>query len=532
MKVLFVSNYPSPYRVDFFNLLGQYCELVVCFLSTPEEQRHRSSKWFNNDYSGFNAVFLYDKSNLFKIKTDIKNTIKQPFDIIVFGGYSSPTQMYALEFLRRHKIPYYLEADGGMIKKDNPLKKALKTHYISGAAGCFSSGSITTDYFAYYGANKSDIYEYLFTSQKEADIVDALKISHADKKLLKQHLSITEEFSIVTAISPENTIDSSIIRTIQNISEQVGSCVGIDIICDDGVINIEKEFEGLANIHVHRPDSEFAFAKQLAASDLYLGFTESAVRQAKCFGLPVVQVESDRDKDDSADQVVRKIFEIMNDSNLKSALENESVNELIHIIRAENNSDYEVKCVEMLRTIIRWVAQQSLGMKSDRVVISVGQFIHRKGFDILLNAAPAIDADVYIIGGKPEADYTELASSNVHFIDFMTKDELKAYYRAATVYAMPTREDIWGLVVNEALSYGLPVVSSDKCVAGLELIKPSSNGYIVPVEDSKALAEAINAAMDLYALPSYKSINNYTLENMSNRHIEIFEYLQRNRIEK
>lgn len=532
MRVLFVSNYPSPYRVDFFNLLGKKCELVVCFLATPEEQRHRSNKWFNDDYSGFNAVFLNDKSNLFKIKTDIKNTIKQPFDIIVFGGYSSPTQMYALEYLKRHKIPYYLEADGGMIKTDNPLKKALKTRYISGAAGCFSSGSITTEYFAYYGANKSDIYEYSFTSQKEADIVDALKISYADKKLLKQCLSINEMFSIVTVISSENATDSSIIRTIQIIAEQVGSCVGIDIICDDGVKNIERDFEGLANIRVHRPDSEFAFAKQLAASDLYLKFDEFSVRQARCFGLPVLQVESDKDKDNSADQVVRKIFEIMNDSNLKNALENESLDELIHIIRAKNNTDYEVKCVEMLRNIIRWIAQKSLGLKSERVVISVGQFIHRKGFDILLNAAPAIDADVYIIGGKPEADYTELASSNVRFVDFLTKDELKTYYRAATVYAMPTREDIWGLVVNEALSYGLPVVSSDKCVAGLELIKPSLNGYIVPVEDSQALAAAINDAMSLSALGSYKSINNYTLENMSDRHIEIFECLKRTRIEE
>ena len=52
-----------------------------------------------------------------------------------------------------------------------------------------------------------------------------------------------------------------------------------------------------------------------------------------------------------------------------------------------------------------------------------------------------------------------------------------------------TREDIWGLVINEALAAGLPVVSTNRCMAALEMVKNSKNGYIVDVENEVQLAD-------------------------------------------
>ena len=77
--------------------------------------------------------------------------------------------------------------------------------------------------------------------------------------------------------------------------------------------------------------------------------------------------------------------------------------------------------------------------------------------------------------------------NNVHFIDFKNKDTLKEYYHVADVFVLPTREDIWGLVINEALAYGLPVITTDKCMAGLEMIENGKNGYIIPVNDVKKI---------------------------------------------
>ena len=61
---------------------------------------------------------------------------------------------------------------------------------------------------------------------------------------------------------------------------------------------------------------------------------------------------------------------------------------------------------------------------------------------------------------------------------------------------MPTREDIWGLVINEALAYGLPTITTERCVAGLELIEDGVNGLLVPVGDVEALHQAMEKMAD------------------------------------
>ncbi len=539
MRVLFITNYPSPYRVDFFNLLGKSCDLVVCFLTTPEEQHHRSEKWFNNDYSGFKAVFLSNKTNLLKIKTDIKKIIMQSFDYIIFGGYSSPTQMYAMEYLHNHNIPYYIEADGGLIKKDSFIRKCVKKHYVSNAAGCIGSGNMTRKYFTYYGAKDSNIFDYCFTSQKEKDLKDALMLSDYDRKRLKNILSVSEENYIATIC---NSIDDSRLNFFKILSDRFNQNVGIYILTFNAE-SFEQNFGEYTNIHIIEVSSDFDIAKYLAASDLYLNLdcsnnNTNMFLQARIFGIPLISIKDFINKSylemniDVQGIDVDSLFIKLNDIFISKTInENyiiERSNELFNVIKNKKNSEYEIYCIELLRNIIRFVTKNALKLNDNRIVIAVGQFIHRKGFDVLLKAASDIDAEIYIIGGKPDGNFDQYQDKNVHFLDFMTKDKLREYYRAADVFAMPTREDIWGLVVNEALSYGLPVVTTDKCVAGLELIKPGLNGYIVPVEDYKSLALSINNAAFLKAIYSYKSISDYTMENMTERHIEILEGLKRN----
>lgn len=179
--------------------------------------------------------------------------------------------------------------------------------------------------------------------------------------------------------------------------------------------------------------------------------------------------------------------------------------------------------------------RKRLGITEEKVVLSVGRFIHCKGFDILLNAAKKIDKTVgfYIVGGNPTEEYlkqkSELELDNVHFVGFKTKDELVEYYAAADLFAMTTRGDVWGLVINEAMAYGLPVISSDACIAALEMVHKGKNGYIVPSEDVDAFADAMKKLLlddDMKTSFSEKSrevVKEYTIEKMAQRHIEIFE---------
>jgi glycosyltransferase involved in cell wall biosynthesis len=184
--------------------------------------------------------------------------------------------------------------------------------------------------------------------------------------------------------------------------------------------------------------------------------------------------------------------------------------------------------------------REKLGMPERKIIISVGQFIHRKGFDILIHACRYLDKSlgVYIVGGEPTKELIEvrenLSLDNVHFVTFKAKRDLAAYYMAADLFVLPTREDIWGLVINEAMAFGLPVITTDRCVAGLELIENHVNGYIVPVGDERTLAEKIREIVDDHSLQagmSQKSldrIKGYSIENMARRHVEILDEIARN----
>ena len=78
-----------------------------------------------------------------------------------------------------------------------------------------------------------------------------------------------------------------------------------------------------------------------------------------------------------------------------------------------------------------------------------------------------------------------------------------------------------------AMACGLPVITTDKCVAGLELVKDGENGYIVPVDDRDALVRRINGllAEDYRKMGenALETIRPYTIENMVKAHVEIFE---------
>ena len=91
---------------------------------------------------------------------------------------------------------------------------------------------------------------------------------------------------------------------------------------------------------------------------------------------------------------------------------------------------------------------------------------------------------------------------------------------------LPTKSDVWGLVINEAMAQGLPVVTTDGCVAGVELIENGVNGYIVPVDDNEALTEAIAKTLrgDYRQMgrQALETIRPYTIENMVKAHVEIF----------
>lgn len=170
-----------------------------------------------------------------------------------------------------------------------------------------------------------------------------------------------------------------------------------------------------------------------------------------------------------------------------------------------------------------------------KVILYVGRMLHVKGVDVLLKAFYGFGNEVglYLVGGEITNEYREIINenhiNNCHFIPHLQLEELKKYYRLADVFVLPTRSDTWGLVINEAMTYGLPIVTTKSCVAGLELIDDSVNGYLVNSEDYEAMNNRIaklladdNACKEI-GIRNFEKIHNYTFENMAS---QIYEHLE------
>ena len=186
--------------------------------------------------------------------------------------------------------------------------------------------------------------------------------------------------------------------------------------------------------------------------------------------------------------------------------------------------------------------RKKLNITEKHIVISVGRFSYMngygKGYDVLIRAAKNMDPSVgwYIVGGAPTKEFAEMVEAsklhNVHFIDFLKKDELIEYYRASDVFVLMTVSDVWGLVVNEAMACGLPIITTDKCVAGLDLVD-DENGALLRVGDDTGLKEKLEhlfsneQLMRDMSLVSLERIKNYTIENMAKTHMAAFSENQK-----
>lgn len=185
---------------------------------------------------------------------------------------------------------------------------------------------------------------------------------------------------------------------------------------------------------------------------------------------------------------------------------------------------------EPIEPMTKMHLRKKLGLPKGMLAIGVGQFIPRKGWDILIKAITdntSLSAIKFlIVGGEENVFSSQIKSDipeNVQIVPFMSKEDLFEYYKAADFFVLPTREDIWGLVVNEALACGLPVITTDKCNAGIELIHNGINGYLCEAE-SGSIAEAISKMCEnnltRMSENAVSSISEYTYSGMAKRYYE------------
>jgi glycosyltransferase involved in cell wall biosynthesis len=85
---------------------------------------------------------------------------------------------------------------------------------------------------------------------------------------------------------------------------------------------------------------------------------------------------------------------------------------------------------------------------------------------------------------------------SIRFIGFRNQSELPAMYDLCDVFVLPSEREPWGLVVNEAMNAGKPVIVSDCVGAGPDLVEDGVNGFVYPARDVAALADRLRRLIE------------------------------------
>jgi glycosyltransferase involved in cell wall biosynthesis len=134
------------------------------------------------------------------------------------------------------------------------------------------------------------------------------------------------------------------------------------------------------------------------------------------------------------------------------------------------------------------------------VFLFVGQIIHRKGLSYLLNSCTILrkegirDYSLLILGEGVQREELETFTQEqnledcVQWIGKVEYDRLGAYFSSSDVFILPTLEDVWGVVVLEAMACGKPIICSQFAGAA-EMVVEGENGYIFDPHQPEILAE-------------------------------------------
>ncbi len=171
----------------------------------------------------------------------------------------------------------------------------------------------------------------------------------------------------------------------------------------------------------------------------------------------------------------------------------------VHIARHVVDSGYFAKEAATARPA-RDAIRADLGL-SGVVFVYVGRLWQGKGIEPLLSAYKALvrefpdDTSLLLVGDGPEeARIARMAKSEdlrVTLAGFHQRVDLPRLYAAGDVFVFPTLGDPYGLVVDEAMAAGLPVISTTAAGEIRERVTDGVNGFLVPPDDPGALKAAM-----------------------------------------
>lgn len=140
--------------------------------------------------------------------------------------------------------------------------------------------------------------------------------------------------------------------------------------------------------------------------------------------------------------------------------------------------------------------------EKDFVFLYVGQFIERKNIDTIMKSFQMLhktdkNVKLFLVGGGIEKEKIEKFVLQNHlndFViieDFLKEEELSKIYTISNALLILSESEPWGMVVNEAMCFGLPVIASSKVGAGADLIDDKSGVVVEKYKDKEIVSQAL-----------------------------------------
>jgi len=179
---------------------------------------------------------------------------------------------------------------------------------------------------------------------------------------------------------------------------------------------------------------------------------------------------------------------------------------------AVNNSFFQRRAREASSR--REDLRRELGIQPGRpVILFASKLISRKRcidlIESFIRLAPASGVDpaayLLIVGdgeerAQLEARVRESNLSNIRFLGFRNQTELPQFYDLCDVFVLPSIDEPWGLVVNEVMNAGRPVIVTDQVGCYPDLVHDGVNGFVYPAFNVDALTQCLRRLIEDPAL--------------------------------
>lgn len=172
IKILYVTNIQSPYRVEFLNQLSKKCDLTVLY--EREYSSNRDKKWASGAASCYRKYFLngikIGNENSFSIK--ILKYILGDYDIVLFGCCNSVVEIFSMVVLRLLNKKFALSLDGELFIRNNEIKSILKRIVVGLPRLLFCAGNQSRNELSRYTKNFQKVVPYFFSSMTNSELIE------------------------------------------------------------------------------------------------------------------------------------------------------------------------------------------------------------------------------------------------------------------------------------------------------------------------------------------------------------------------